>query len=247
MAKLRKTFNALMAGTALTAMMVTGTVGLATPHEAEASQEGVRNTMLGILGAAIVGGIVYNKMGGSSQTAIDPSCARNYTTTTNSGSYYNQSTTQSVNCPPAQQANYAQQQQIIVQPQKSQAEIQLDQMRAEQLAAERQKLQLQNEADFYASIPKMRLERETGFCMNVNDPQYLDADNRKDCPNVLNRTKQGQDFLASVRPDLLKNQRVESTSVDQQCASETVKESYGADGKMTGRTIEKTMKPCKPM
>ena len=253
MGTLSKTFKALTVGTALTTMMVGGTVGLATPQEAEASTEG--KIWTGILGALGAGAVVYGlkHQGNAGVMGYDPSCGRNMTTTSNYGSYYNQSTTQSIYCPPQAMTNYnggyaSAPQQIIVQPPaKTQAEIQMDMMKAEQLAAERQKLQLENEADFYASIPKMRLERATGFCMNVNDPQYLDADNRSDCGAILNRTKQGRDFLAAVRPDMLKGagQQVAAGGADQQCSSEVVKESYDANGKLTGRTIEKTMKPCR--
>lgn len=250
MSKLSKLLKTLTVGTALTGMMATGTIGLMAPQDVHASEEGKRNTLLGVLGGVLALGVYNHYRGGNNNApAIDPSCAQSYTTTTNSGSYYNQSTTQSVNCP-GRSVNYApqQQQQIIVQPQRSSAEIQADMMRAEELAAQRQMRAFERDAEFYKNVGRVRQEQALNFCMNVSDPKFLDADNRAHCPGVLNNTQEGRQYLASIgRGDLLTefSKAKISSGASDQCMTETVKETLGADGKVTGRTIERTTKPCK--
>ncbi len=267
---LKRALRALTVGTALTTMMATGTVGLATPTNAEASEEGRRNTMIGIVLGTLGGLYAINKMtsssGGGAQT-VDDHCGRNYTTTSTYGTYYNQSRTESVNCPPrpyAQQAAPVYQQQAAPQymmvappaaPARSAADIERDRAELEKARNERLAMVAQSDAEFYKLAGAARMEQQTGFCMNITDPASLDAPNREHCGAVLSRTEKGRTFLIGLgRDDLVKpfaraalamDGMQASAAAGEQCTTETVKETMDpASGKVTGRTVEKVTKPC---
>lgn len=266
MGMLMKAFNSkvlknLVVGTALTTTLVGGMAGLATPKDAHALND-TGAILLGI-GSAIAGGVIANKVfggGGSSgggAGGIDPSCGYTETQTNNYGYSYGGTTTRSVNCPPrpagaAYGGGYQQvPQQVVVQPPaRSSADIEKDLMLLEGLKHERQMRALERDAEFYKSTPGIRMDQATGFCMNVTKAESLDAANRKDCGAILSRSEKGRAFLESMgRTDLMKAQGVSQRSGDDAgalCATETIKESYDASGKMTGRTLEKSTKPCSP-
>lgn len=272
MGLLSKAFNSkalknLVIGTTLTATMVGGMAGLATPHEAHAIND-TQAIILG-LGAAAAGAMIGNQVfnGGShggGAGMVDPSCGYRETQTNSYGMRYGGTTSRTINCPPRAAAGAHQRapqqvfvqpqapQQVVVQQSRSSGELEKELKLLESLRHERQMLERERDAEFYKSAPAARTEQAANFCMKVTKPESLDAANRKNCGAILSRTEEGRAFLERMgRTDLMKAQDMSQRSGDDAgagalCATETIKESYDAAGKMTGRTIEKTTKPCNP-